>query len=84
MKVIFQFVPRVPLGQLDPAIVTKELSTIWQEEILERELITGLAPVHVANSWQLSGEFAALWEHLTVKICSDPCRTVGLTSFRKS
>jgi len=52
---IFQFVPWDQLGQLDPAVVTRELSTKWQEEVLERELITMLAELHMECSGQILG-----------------------------
>ena len=52
---IFQFVPWDQLGQLDPAVVTRELSTKWQEEVLERELITMLAELHMESSGQILG-----------------------------
>jgi len=54
--VVLQRVPQDQLSQLDPAIVTRELSTKWQEEILERELMTMLAPIHVENSGLLFGD----------------------------
>ena len=53
LQELTQFIPRDQLSQLDPAIVSIKLSTKWQEEILERELITMLAPIHVENSGQL-------------------------------
>ena len=53
--VIFQVFPGDEFGQLDPAVITRELAAKWQEEIFKRELMTRLASVHVENSVQLFG-----------------------------
>jgi hypothetical protein len=53
--VIFQVIPGDEFGQLDPAVMTRELAAKWQEEIFKRELMTRLASVHVENSVQLFG-----------------------------
>jgi hypothetical protein len=50
------------------------LSTKWQEEILERELITMLAPIHVENSGQLLGANGPICVHFTARTCSNPLR----------
>jgi len=53
--VVLQLIPRNKLSQLDPAIVTRESAAKRQEEVLERELMTMLTPVHVENSGPLLG-----------------------------
>jgi hypothetical protein len=53
--VIFQVFPGDEFGQLDPAVITRELAAKWQEEIFKRELMTRLASVHEENSVQLFG-----------------------------
>jgi len=50
-----------PLATCPPNPGKPKLSTKWQEEILERELITMLAPIHVESSGRLLG---AKWTHL--------------------
>lgn len=65
--VIFQLIPWDQLSQLDPAIVTRELSSKRQEDVLERELITMLTSVHVENSGQLLGANEPNLVHLNRK-----------------
>jgi hypothetical protein len=46
----------------------------WQEEILERELITMLAPIHVENSGQLLGSNGPICVHFNARNCPHPLR----------
>jgi hypothetical protein len=57
------------MSQLDPAIVTREFATKWQEEVLERELTTMLTPVHVENSDPLLGSTQPVLAHFSDKKC---------------
>ena len=75
--VIFQLIPWDQLSQLDPAIVTRELSSKRQEEVLERELITMLTSVHVENSWRLLGANEPNLVHFGRENCSHPLRRSG-------
>jgi hypothetical protein len=45
-----------------------------QKEILERELITRLAPIHVENFEQLLGANGPICVHFTARNCSYPLR----------
>ncbi|QPN59278.1 hypothetical protein H8F24_14690 [Synechococcus sp. CBW1002] len=54
--VVLQLIPGNELSKLDPAIVTREFAAKRQEEILKRELMTMLAPIHVENSGLLFGD----------------------------
>jgi hypothetical protein len=48
--VVVQLIPGNEISQLDPAIVARELGSKRQEEILERELMTMLTPIHAEDS----------------------------------
>ena len=78
-----QLVPQDQLGQLDPAIFTRELSAKWQEEILERELITMLTPIHVENSGVVFGLICArLITFYRLKSAQAPCEALDLSFLR--
>ncbi|QEY32033.1 hypothetical protein EVJ50_07060 [Synechococcus sp. RSCCF101] len=64
-------IPGNQLGELDPAIVARRLTATWQEEILKRELMTMLTPVHVENHRQLFGRNAPNGKHFTATGSSD-------------
>ena len=53
--VVVQLIPGNEISQLDPAIVARELASKWQEEILERELMKTLTPIHGENSEHIIG-----------------------------
>jgi len=82
--VIFQLIPWDQLSQLDPAVVTRELYSKRQEDVLERELITMLTSVHVENSGQLLGTNEPNLVHLNRKNCSHPLRRNGSGFFQEA
>jgi len=69
---ILLLIPRNEVSGLDPAIVSREFAAKRQEEVLKRELITMLAPVHVENSERLVGRNEPIQTYYITKNCSDP------------
>lgn len=69
---IFQFIRWDQLGQLDPAVVTREFATKQQKEVLKRELVTMLTPVDVEKVAWLVGTFGSIRRHYTASHGSDP------------
>jgi len=61
--VVLQLIPWDQLSQLDPAIVTRELAAKGQEEVLKRQLMTMLTPVHVEKSGPLLGSNRTIFAH---------------------
>ena len=60
---IFQFIPWDQLGQLDPAVVTREFPAKRQEEVFKRELVAMLTPVHIENARQFADVITILDDH---------------------
>jgi hypothetical protein len=61
--VVLQPIPRNKFSQVDPAIVTREFAAKREEEVLERELMTMLTPVHAENSGPLLGSNQPVFAH---------------------
>ena len=72
-----QWVSQIRLPKRAPpdlSVLSGELVPKCQEEIIKRELIVILAPIHVKHSGWLFGEITPICEHLVGDNCSYPLR----------
>jgi hypothetical protein len=51
------------LGELDPAVVTREFPAKRQEEVVKRELVAMLTPIHMENVGRFADVITILDDH---------------------
>jgi hypothetical protein len=62
-----KLIPRNEIRELDPEVISREFATNWQEEDLNRELLSLLAPIRVENSGRGFGSIRSECLHSMAK-----------------